>query len=85
MVKNPPVKQKIQETWVQSMGGEDPLEKGMATLFSILARRMPWTDELGGLQSMVFKELYTAEETEHACMRYLTVVLSTIIKLMKRM
>ena len=39
----------IQETWVQSLGREDPLEKGMATHSSILAWRIPWTEELGGL------------------------------------
>ena len=76
--------QETQEMRVQSLDQEDPLEKGMATHFSILAWRMPWTEELGGLQSMVFKELNTAEETEHACMRYLMVVLSTIITRMKR-
>ena len=40
----------IQETWVQSLGQEDPLEKGMATHSSILAWRIPWTEEPGGLQ-----------------------------------
>ena len=38
----------IQETWVQSLGWEDPLEKGMATHSSILAWRIPWTEERGG-------------------------------------
>ena len=38
------------ETWVQSLGQKDPLEKGMATHSSILAWRIPWTEELGGLQ-----------------------------------
>ena len=38
--------------WVQSPGQEDPLEEGMATHSSILAWRIPWTEELGGLQSM---------------------------------
>ena len=42
----------IQETRVQSQGGEDPLEKGTATHSSTLAWRMPWTEEPGGLQSM---------------------------------
>ena len=42
----------MQETWVWSLGGEDPLEKGMATHSSILAWRIPWTEEPGGLQSM---------------------------------
>jgi len=48
-VKNLP---EIWETWVRSLGQEDPLEKGMATHSSILAWRMPWTEELGRLQSM---------------------------------
>ena len=48
-VKYPPARQ---ETWVQSLGGEDPLEKGIATHSSILAWRIPWTEEPGGLQSM---------------------------------
>ena len=42
----------MQETQVQSLGLEDPLEKGMATHFSILAWIMPWTEEPGGLQSL---------------------------------
>ena len=48
-VKNPPA---MQETWVQSLSGKDPLEEGMATLSSILAWRIPWTEEPGGLPSM---------------------------------
>jgi len=49
VLKNLPAKQERQ---VQSLGGEDPLEKAMATLSSILAWRIPWTKEPGGLQSM---------------------------------
>ena len=49
MAKNLP---EMQETWVQSLGQEDPLEKGMAAYSSILAWRVPWTGEPGGLQSM---------------------------------
>ena len=49
MVKNLPA---MQETQVRSLGREDPLEKGMATHTSILAWRTPWTEELGGLQSV---------------------------------
>ena len=49
MVKNLP---EIQETWVQSLGQKDPLEKEMATHSSILSWRIPWTEEPGGLQSM---------------------------------
>ena len=42
----------MQETWVQSLGQEDPLEKGMATHSSILVWRVPWTEETGRLLSM---------------------------------
>ena len=42
----------MQETWVQALGWEDPLQKGMATHSSFLARKIPWTEELGGLQSV---------------------------------
>ena len=48
-LKNPPA---VQETWVRSMGQEDPLEKEMATDCSILAWEIPWTEEPGRLQSM---------------------------------
>ena len=49
------------ETWVRSLGQEDPLEKEMATHSSILPWRIPWTEELGGLQSMGRKESDTTE------------------------
>ena len=49
MVKNMPA---AQETWVRTLGREDPLEKEMATHSSILAWRIPWKEEPGGLQSM---------------------------------
>ena len=42
----------MQDTWVRSLDGEDPLEKEMATRFSILTWEIPWTEEPGGLQSM---------------------------------
>ena len=48
-VKNLPA---TRETWVQSLGQEDPLKKEMATHSSILAWRIPWTEEPGGVQSM---------------------------------
>ena len=48
-VKNPPA---MRETWVPSVGWEDPLEEGMATHSSNLAWRIPWTEKPGGLQSM---------------------------------
>ena len=47
MVKNLP---DVQEMWVRSLSGEDPLEKEVATYFRILAWRIPWTEEPGGLQ-----------------------------------
>ena len=49
LVKNLPA---MQETWVQTLGWEDPLEKGIATCSSVLAWRIPWTEEPGGPQSM---------------------------------
>ena len=49
MVKNPPA---MQETWVRSLGWEDPLEEDMATHSSILAWRNPWTEEPGRLWSI---------------------------------
>ena len=50
MVKNLPAMQEMQETQVQSLGQEDPLEEGMATHSSNLACRIPWTEEPGELQ-----------------------------------
>ena len=49
LAKNLPA---VQETWVQSLGWEDPLEKGMVTHSIILAWRIPWMEEPGGLQSV---------------------------------
>ena len=49
LVKNLPA---MQETWVRTLGWEDPLEKGMATHSSVLVWRIPWTEEPGRLQSM---------------------------------
>ena len=54
MVKNLPA---MWETWVQSLGWEDPLGKEMATHSSILAWRIPWTEENGGLQSMALQKV----------------------------
>ena len=54
LVKNLPA---MWETWVQSLGQEDPLEKGMATHSSILAWRIPWTEEPGVAKSRGCKEL----------------------------
>ena len=52
MVKNLPAIQVAQETWVQSLGQEDSPEEGMATHSSIVAWRIPWSEEPGELQSM---------------------------------
>ena len=57
-VKNLPT---MKGTQVQYLGWEDPLEKGMATHFSILAWRIPWTEEPGGLPSWGHKESDTTE------------------------
>ena len=54
MVKNLP---EMQETQVQSLGGEDPLENEVATHSSILDWRIPWTEEPGGLQPMRFQRV----------------------------
>ena len=51
----------VQETWVQSLGWEDSLEKEMATHSSILAWKIPWTEEPGGLQSMGSQESDTTK------------------------
>ena len=59
IVKNLPA---MQETPVGSLGRQDPLEKGMATHSSILAWRIPWTEEPGGLQSLGRRESDTTEQ-----------------------
>ena len=61
MVKNLPA---MQETRVQSLGWEDPLEKGMATYSRIIAWRIPWTEESDGLQSMGLQRV------RHNCMTF---------------
>ena len=57
--------QEAQETWVWSLGQEDPLEEGTATPSSVLAWSISWTEEPGGLQSMGLRRVRT-EETENA-------------------
>ena len=61
-VKNLPA---MQETQVQSLGWEDPLEKGMETHFSILAWEIPWTKKPGGLQFVRSQESDTTEQHTH--------------------
>ena len=58
-VKNLPA---VQETWVRSLVLEDPLEEGMEAHSSVLAWRIPWTEEPGGLQSMGDKKSDTTEQ-----------------------
>ena len=62
MVKNLPA---MQEIWVGSLAQADPLEKGMATHSGILAWRLPWTEEPGGLQSLGAAESQTQLSSFH--------------------
>jgi len=62
LVKNLPA---MQETWVRSLGQEDPLEKEMTTYSSILAWRISWTEEPAGLQSMESQESDTTQRLNH--------------------
>ena len=66
VVKSPHAVQETQETWVQSLGWGEPLEKEMATHSSILAWEIPWTEEPGGLQSMRSQEVGLTEAAEQA-------------------
>jgi hypothetical protein len=56
----------MQETWVRSLGQEDPLEEGMATHSSTLAWEIPWTEEPGGLQSMGSQRVGHDLATKHS-------------------
>ena len=64
MVKNLPA---MQETRVQSLSREDPLEKEMTTHPGILAWRIPWTEEPGRLQTMGSRDSDTTEQLVHTC------------------
>ena len=72
-VKNLPA---VQETWVQSLGQEDPLEKEMATHSSILAWRIPRTEEPGGLQSMGLQRDVTERRTLYLVLYILLVLMN---------
>ena len=63
LVRNPPA---VWETWVPSLGEEDPLEEGMATHSSTLAWRIPWIKEPGGLQSMQLQRVRHDRVTKHS-------------------
>ena len=62
--------EEAQETWVQSLGWKGPLEEGMATHSSILAQRIPWTEEPGGLQSMGSQRVKHSRAAEHILSRH---------------
>ena len=55
----------MQETWVQSLGQENPLEDEMATHSSVLPKRIPWSEETGGPQSVGSQRVGHGLETEH--------------------
>ena len=57
MVKDLPAMQEAQETWVRSLGWQDPLEEKMATHSNILAWKIPWIEEPGGLQSIALERV----------------------------
>ena len=67
VVKNPPA---VQETWIRSLGWEDALEEGMATHSSILAWRIPRTEEPGGLQCMGLQRVRDNWATKHSTAQY---------------
>ena len=65
VVNNLPTVQEAQELWVPSLGQKDPLEEGMATYSNILAWRIPWTQEPGGLQSMGLQSQTQLSDSAH--------------------
>ena len=77
MVKNPPA---MRETWVRSLGREDSPEEGMATHSSILAWRIPWTEEPGGLQSMGWKRVGHDWATKHSTVVSCHLVICELIR-----
>ena len=60
----------MQETWVRSLGQEDPLEEGLAIQSSILAWKTPWTEKPGGLQSMLLQRAGLTEQLTHTHYRF---------------
>ena len=71
MVKNPPAMQEQQETQFRSMHPEDPLEEGMASHSSILAWRIPWTGEPGGLWCIGFQRVgHGSNDLEHGYIKW---------------
>ena len=66
VVKKLLTSQEMQDTWVQSLGWEDPLQEERTTHTSILAWEIPWTEELGSYSPWGHKELDTTEHTKHS-------------------
>ena len=69
----------MQETRVQSLGGEDPLEKGMATHSCILAWKIPWTEESSGLQSMELQGVVDATKKNQSNVKLTILMLSSLL------
>ena len=80
VVKNPPAMQETLETLVWSLGQENPLEEGMATHSSILAWRIQWTKEPGGLQSKGLQRVKHNWAQCHALFFYLFIIIDIIDK-----
>ena len=80
VVKNPSARQEMQETPVWSLGPEEPLEEEMATHSSILARKVAWTEEPGGLQSLGLQRVGRGWAGEHATPVWLHLSLSHHIR-----
>ena len=66
-LKNLPAMRELQETWVQALEQEDPLEKGMATHASILACRDPWTEKFAALPSTELETVRQNSQHAHVC------------------
>ena len=64
----------MRETWVQSMGWENPLQKELATHSNILAWRIPWTEEHGGLQSMGLQRVRHVGPTNTSVIGWMKVI-----------
>ena len=72
--------QEMQKTWVRSLGWEDPLEEELATHSSILARKIPWTEEPSGLQSIALQRDTTeATEQEHSVLEHVISLGNTFV------
>ena len=70
----------MQDTQIQSLGGEDPLVKEMATHYSIIAWRIPWIEELGGLPSMGCKELDMTERLRFTLLSLFRGLVAQLVK-----